>query len=156
MITAILARTPSNGIGMGMGLPWPHNSKDMKWFSENTRNKIVVMGRKTWETLGSVPLPKRTNYVVTNSDLGEYNNLVVSGEMGDLLRHIESYHTEDVVVIGGSDVYKQAFPFVDRILLTTFKHDYESDTFVDLDVLDDMRSEIVYEDEQMIIEVYER
>ena len=61
----IMARDERGGIGLGNGLPWPKCKEDFKWFRENTWGKVVVMGFKTWETLGSTPLKGRLNIVMT-------------------------------------------------------------------------------------------
>ncbi|MCV6900975.1 dihydrofolate reductase, partial [Escherichia coli] len=53
-------------MGYKGGLPWPHNSEDMKWFKESTRGDVVVMGRKTWESIGKKPLPKRKNIIISS------------------------------------------------------------------------------------------
>lgn len=61
----IMARDARGGIGLGNGMPWPKCKEDFKWFKENTWGKVVVMGFKTWETLGSLPLKGRLNVVMT-------------------------------------------------------------------------------------------
>lgn len=61
----IMARDSRGGIGLGNGLPWPKCKEDFKWFKDNTWGKIVVMGFKTWETIGSIPLKGRLNIVMT-------------------------------------------------------------------------------------------
>lgn len=61
----IMARDARGGIGLRDGMPWPKCKEDFKWFKENTWGKVVVMGFKTWETLGSKPLKGRLNIVMT-------------------------------------------------------------------------------------------
>ena len=67
MIRGILAHDKECVIGKDGGLPWPKNSEDLKWFKECTEHSIVVMGRKTWESL-PFKLPNRDTVVVTSSD----------------------------------------------------------------------------------------
>lgn len=61
----IMARDERGGIGLDNGLPWPKCKEDFKWFKDNTWGKVIVMGFKTWETLGSKPLKGRLNIVLT-------------------------------------------------------------------------------------------
>jgi dihydrofolate reductase len=129
-INAILAMDEYMGIGFENGLPWPTNKKDMAWFSDNTRGHVVVMGRKTWESLGSHPLPNRINIVVSSQDV-EGPDAVLSGDMGTILQQLENRHPDlHIWVIGGADIYRQALPHCDKIYVTRIKGVYRCDTFM--------------------------
>lgn len=132
VVKAILACDSEGGIGKNGGLPWPHSSEDMKWFRENTEGGIVVMGRKTWESIGCRPLPRRKNIIITNTRVhGDYD-AVYHGEMQRVLQTIQSDHPSvDVWIIGGGEIYRQALPFCDEVYLTRFYEKYDCDTFVD-------------------------
>ncbi len=134
-VNAILACDIEHGIGKNGGLPWPHHSEDMKWFRENTEGGIVVMGRKTWESIGCRPLPRRKNIIVTNSKVyGDYDS-VYHGDMQKLLQVIQSDNPGiDVWVIGGGNIYEQALPYCDNLYLTLFHGKYDCDTFVDAEL----------------------
>jgi dihydrofolate reductase len=132
MINAIVACDINNGIGKSGALPWPHNAEDMKWFRDNTEGGIVVMGRKTWESIGCRKLPRRKNLVITNSKIyGDYD-MKYYGNMQKVLQNIQSDNPyANVWIIGGGEIYSQALPFCDRLYLTKFKDKYECDTFLD-------------------------
>ncbi len=135
-VKAILACDAHGGIGKNGGLPWPHNPEDMKWFRENTEGGIVVMGSKTWESIGCRPLPRRKNIIVTTSKVhGDYD-AVYHGEMQKVLQVIQSDNPGvDVWIIGGGEIYRQAIPWCDEIYLTRFHDVYDCDTFVDPSLL---------------------
>ena len=134
-VNAILACDIEHGIGKNGGLPWPHHSEDMKWFRENTEGGIVIMGRKTWESIGCRPLPRRKNIIITNSKVyGDYDS-VYHGDMQKLLQVIQSDHPGvDLWIIGGGNIYEQALPYCDNLYLTMFHNKYDCDTFVDAEL----------------------
>ncbi len=131
-VNAIVACDSLYGIGKNGGLPWPHNEEDMKWFRKNTEGSIVVMGRKTWESIGCRPLKHRINIVVSNSILtGDFDSQYY-GNMEKVLQVIQSdYPDLDVWIIGGGEIYRQALPYCDNLYLTKFKDSYDCDTFLD-------------------------
>ena len=131
-VNAILAVDANFGIGNNNGLPWPHEVEDMKWFRDNTKDSIVIMGRKTWESIGSKPLPKRINIVITSSSIqGDYD-AIYYGDMGKVLQNIQSdYPNIDLWIIGGANIYEQAIPYCKHVYLTQFKKSYECDTVID-------------------------
>ena len=138
-VNAILACDENWGIGKNNALPWPKNDYDMKWFKENTDGHIVIMGRKTWESIGSKPLPNRKNIVITRQDLMSNDikpTATWSGELNACINYLRNTYPElKVWIIGGADIYKQAIPFCDHIYLTKIKGTYECDTFIDQDLL---------------------
>jgi dihydrofolate reductase len=132
-VNAILAHDKNYGIGKDGKLPWPHNDADMKWFRECTNGHIVVMGRKTWESLGNKKLPNRTNIVVTRSQIEGSPDGTYHGEISQLIKMLKlEYPDLKTWIIGGADIYNQALPFCDNIYVTQFKEDYDCDTFIDL------------------------
>lgn len=132
MINAIAACDINYGIGKNNGLPWPRNNEDMKWFKDNTDGGVVVMGRKTWESIGCRPLKNRVNIVITRSRIfGDYDEIYY-GEMQKVLQNIEMNHKGKTIwIIGGSDVYRQALPFCNNLYLTQFKQAYDCDSHLD-------------------------
>ena len=132
-INAILAHDSKYGIGKDGKMPWPHNDADMKWFRDCTVNQVVVMGRKTWESIGNKKLPKRVNFVVSRSKLEGTPDSVYYGTMVDLIQSLKSHYSDkDIWFIGGSEIYRQAMPLCDNIYVTEFPGDYDCDTFVDM------------------------
>lgn len=133
-INAIIAYDDKYGIGKNGALPWEHNPADMKWFKECTTGHVVVMGRKTWESLGSKKLPNRINIVITRSKIEGTPDGVYYGDIQKLIRMIKlEYPDLNTWVIGGADIYKQTLSMCDNIYTTRFSGDYQCDTFVPMD-----------------------
>jgi dihydrofolate reductase len=133
-INAILAHDSDFGIGKNGTLPWPHNKTDMKWFRALTEGHVVVMGRKTWESIGSKNLPKRTNIVVSRGEVSGNPHSVYFGEMSRLIDMLKSeYPNLKIWFIGGADIYRQVIPLCDRVYVTKFPESYDCDTFINMD-----------------------
>ena len=128
MIRAILAHDENWGIGRNGQLPWPHNPADLAWFKQNTLNSTVVMGRKTFESLSSNPLPKRHNVVVSNT----INNNIVEIVRTDIYKsRIATINTTgDVWIIGGAQLINNSLDIIDEIWLNNVGKDYNCDTFL--------------------------
>lgn len=132
-VNAILAHDDKHGIGKDGKLPWPHNPADMKWFRDCTNGHVVVMGRKTWESLDNKKLPNRTNIVVTNSEFVGEPDRKYSGEIDKLIRALKTeYPHLKIWIIGGAEVYKQTLNLCDSIYTTHIKGDFVCDAFVPL------------------------
>lgn len=140
-INAILACDTENGIGKNGGLPWPHNPEDMKWFADNTRDGVVVMGRKTWDSLGNNRLKGRVNVVLSSDRMSVKGEPDVVYNVGqyDMLKVLQNlemeYPTKKIWIIGGGEIYRQALPLCNNLYLTKFKKAYGCDTFVDHSLL---------------------
>lgn len=133
-INAILAHDEQYGIGKQGKLPWEHSPADMKWFRDCTSGHVVIMGRKTWESLGCVNLPKRTNVVISTSEVFGAPDMICQGEMADILADVgKSYPERQIWVIGGAEIYRQALPFCDHIYVTEFGGSYHCDATVPMD-----------------------
>lgn len=130
-VNAILACDLDYGIGKNNGLPWPRNSEDMKWFKDHTTGGVVLMGRKTWQSIGSKPLSNRVNVVVTTKKL-EGPDYTTSGDMASILGRVnDGYPGTPIWVIGGADIYSQALPHCKKLYLTIFRRSFDCDAFVD-------------------------
>jgi dihydrofolate reductase len=106
----------------------------MKWFRENTIGHVVVMGRKTWESLNCVNLPKRINCVVSSdiSSIQGNPDVRVAGLDSTTLQSISrKYPHLKIWVIGGGEIYRQTIPFCDFVYLTKFNSKFDCDTFID-------------------------
>lgn len=130
-VNVILATELNFGIGNDGDMPWPRNKEDMAWFKQNTSEDIVVMGRKTWDSIGQKKLPNRTNIVITSKEL-EGADHVFSGDMGEIIKKIKNLYLADrtIWIMGGAEIYEQALPYADNLFLTTFNDNYICDTFV--------------------------
>lgn len=133
-VNAILACDIKYGIGKNNDLPWPRNSEDMKWFRDNTNGHVVVMGRRTWDSLGNKKLPNRINVVVTHhaSELQGQPDALYYGTMGEIIHSLKKQHPLlKIWIIGGADIYRQSLHYCDNLYLTKFKQEYDCDTFID-------------------------
>ena len=123
MISIIVAVAENGTIGDRNTLLW-HISEDLKHFKALTSGHPVIMGRKTYESLGR-PLPNRTNVVLTRGD-GEFPGCRVVHALDEALALFPA--GEELFVIGGAQIYAQALPLADRLYLTRVCHPYEGDT----------------------------
>ena len=157
-INAILAMDNSMGIGYENTLPWSHNKKDMKWFRDCTSGHVVVMGRKTWESFGSKPLPNRINVVVTNKEVEGNPDRIERGEMVEIISTLVcKYPDLHIFIIGGANIYRQALTFCDKIYVTRIKGLYKCDTFMySRDFEDFTVNDYIDDDENMTIQIRSR
>lgn len=102
--------------------------KDLNRFREITLGHPVIMGRNTFESIGR-PLPKRVNIVVTKDNSYKAEGCVITHSIEDAIKEAKKFDQQEVFVIGGGQIYKQALPLVDRLYLTVVKGTFEADTF---------------------------
>jgi len=131
VIRAILACDEDWGIGKDNDLPWPHNPADLKWFKENTTGGVVAMGKATWDSLPTKPLPNRNNIVVTSSEDdyndGGYHYVKFETAKTEL---VNMNKLQDVWVIGGARLVEGLLPIIDEIWLSRINGSYGCDTFL--------------------------
>jgi len=159
MIYAIFAVDETGGMGFQGSMPWPRNKQDLMWFKNKTQNNTVVMGKKTWEcTDMPVPLPNRTNVLITNKFVDNEDILQAHGDVCDLLLHLQNYHNhEQIYVIGGPNILMQALPVIDCIYLTRIPGEYVNDTFINLsEFLEEFELQQSHDMETCVIEEYKR
>ena len=137
MISAIVAVDNNWGIGYNGDL-LEKIPEDMKYFKELTTNNVVVMGRKTWDSLPKKPLPDRTNIIISNKGNLLLENGAIRLSLDDLLLGITDFE-DDVFVIGGGQIYKELLPYCEKVYLTKIHKSFDNvDTyFPNLDELDD-------------------
>jgi dihydrofolate reductase len=129
-ITLILAAAENGVIGKDGAIPW-HISDDLKRFKALTLGKTVVMGRKTWDSLPRKPLPGRKNIVVTR-DAGWRAQDAFPATLPEMdVSHIAK--NEDVMVIGGAEIYRYFLELADRIELTEVHRSFEGDAIFTFD-----------------------
>jgi dihydrofolate reductase len=123
---AIAAMSLNRVIGAGNKIPW-HLPEDFKWFKKMTTGHVIVMGRKTFESIGK-PLPNRSTIVLSRSPLNIPGVKVITD-----LKELDSLRAEltgrEVFVCGGAQVYQQALPMCSDLYLTLVKQTVEGDTF---------------------------
>ena len=124
MVSIIVAVAQNGTIGDKNSLLW-HIKEDMRFFRTTTSGHAVIMGRKTFESLGSKPLPKRQNIVITRQDV-EFEGALTAHSLEEAIAMAAG--DEEVFIIGGAQIYAQALECADRLYLTLVERDYEGDT----------------------------
>ncbi|MDP8079251.1 dihydrofolate reductase [Phocoenobacter skyensis] len=130
-ISLIVARTKNNVIGKDNQMPW-HLPVDLAWFKNNTINKPVIMGRKTYESIGRL-LPNRPNIILSRSNFNVEGALSASSLEQGLKIANELTDVTEVIVIGGGELFKQALPLADTLYLTEIQAEIEGDTYFEFD-----------------------
>lgn len=127
MISLIAAMGKNKSIGIDGDMPW-HLPRDLSHFKKLTTGHTIVMGRKTYESIGK-PLPKRKNVVLTRKQEGFSNEVQLIHHFHEVLNWNEKNPEKEIFVIGGGNVYKQALPFADRLYITKIDEVFAGDTF---------------------------
>lgn len=122
-LTLIVARAANGVIGRDGDLPW-RLPDDLKRFKRLTVGKIVLMGRKTWVSLGR-PLPDRDNWVLSRDPCFKQAGATVFCSLDQALNAAQG---RELIIIGGADLYRQTLPFADRLELTEVLADIDGDT----------------------------
>jgi len=131
MEIAMIAAVAANGvIGKDNDLVWSLPD-DMKYFMNTTKDHFIILGRKNYESLPPKfrPLPNRTNIVITRQPTFELNNAFVVHSLDEAITLCEQKKQKMVFVIGGGQIYKQAFPIADTLYITEINQEFEGDTF---------------------------
>ena len=124
MVSIIVAIAQNGTIGDKNSLLW-HIKEDMRFVRTTTSGHPVIMGRKTFESLGSKPLPKRTTLVITRADR-EFEGALTAHSLEEAIRM--AGEDEEIFVMGGAQIYREALSVVDRMYITVVERDYEGDT----------------------------
>ncbi|GKX56237.1 dihydrofolate reductase [Leminorella grimontii] len=123
IVSLIAAMAENRTIGADNAMPW-HLPADLAWFKQNTLNKPVIMGRKTYESIGR-PLPGRKNIVISRQKHSDERVVWVSTLEQAFS---EAGAVDEVMVIGGGNVYQQALERADRLYLTHIEASLSGDT----------------------------
>lgn len=126
-LSMIWAMSRNRTIGRDNDLPW-HLPEDLKHFKRTTMGKPVIMGRKTWDSIGK-PLPGRSNIVITRNENFFAEGIKIVHTLEEAISLKECTESEEIVVIGGVAIYAMAFPLTDRLYLTRVHAQIEGDTF---------------------------
>ena len=130
-ISLIAAMDRNRVIGHDNDLPW-HLPADLMWFKKNTLGKPILMGRRTFESIGR-PLPGRTNIVLTRDKTFKADGCIVVHDIEEALRtasdDVSEVEEGEVVVIGGGQLFELLIDIADLLYLTRIDADFEGDTF---------------------------
>lgn len=122
-VSIIVAMARNRVIGRDNEMPW-HLPAELKYFKRVTMGKPVIMGRKTFESIGR-PLPGRHNIVVTRNRGYEAQGVTVVHALGEALE--AAGEVDEAVIIGGAELYRQALPVAERLYLTEIEAEPEGD-----------------------------
>ncbi|OTN90440.1 dihydrofolate reductase [Enterococcus sp. 7E2_DIV0204] len=126
MLAAIWAQDEQGTIGKKNRLPW-HLPNDLKFFKQMTEDNTIVMGRKTFEGMGSRPLPNRQTIVLTRDKGYQAEGVTVFHTVGEVLEYARSF-AGITFISGGSAVYEDFLPYCDVLYRTVIDHSFEGDT----------------------------
>ncbi|MEG9531682.1 dihydrofolate reductase [Mannheimia indoligenes] len=130
-ISVIVARTKNKVIGKDNQMPW-HLPVDLAWFRQNTVGKPVIMGRKTYESIGRL-LPKRPNIILSRSGF-EVEGAYSATSLEQAVELAKSFaNSDEIMIIGGGELFKQALLTADTLYLTEIQAEIEGDTFFEFD-----------------------
>ena len=134
------------GINGGMLTSIP---EDMKFFRTMTKNSVVVMGRKTLESFpNGMPLPRRTNIVLTRDEDYKVKGAVIVHSKEELLEELKNYADEDIFIIGGESIYRMMLPYCNVAYVTRTDYAYDADTyFPNLDEMSEWKLTSIGEEE---------
>lgn len=142
MITIIIAVDSQGGFGKDGKIPW-HFKEDFAWFKKQSKDKVCVMGRHTYEDMLSYAkkrditkgiLPDRTSYVISNTKPDDHFK---GAERVDGLRNVREKHVdEEIMILGGEKLYTQALAWADKVLITVIDKSYDCDRFFPVNTLE--------------------
>ncbi|MWP60997.1 type 3 dihydrofolate reductase [Gilliamella sp. Pas-s25] len=130
IVSMIVAMADNHVIGLNNQMPW-HLPADLAWFKKNTLNKPVIMGRKTFESIGR-PLPGRHNIIISRQTTIESNmvpNISWVPSIDAAILLAQTQLVDEAFIIGGGNIYKQALPLANRLYLTHIDAKLQGDTY---------------------------
>jgi dihydrofolate reductase len=128
IVSLIVAASNNNAIGKDNQLLW-HLPKDLQFFKQTTWAMPVVMGRKTFESLGGKPLNGRVNIIITRQTNWSHEGVVVVHSLADAIFFAKESDYKEVFIAGGGEIYAEALPKANKIFLTRVDANIDGDTF---------------------------
>jgi len=125
-ISIFVAIAENYAIGKDNDLLW-HISEDLKRFKKLTKDHYVVMGKRTYFSLPTRPLPNRTNLVITDIPDEQIDNCLMAYSIGDAIEKMDT--EKENFIIGGGSIYRQFMPYAQKLYITRVHKDFEADTF---------------------------
>jgi len=128
MISIIVAVGKNREIGSKNGLLWKIPG-ELKRFRQITEGHPIIMGRKTYESIGR-PLPKRTNIVITRNENFKPDGVVIVKSLEEAIAKAKEIDSSEIFIIGGGQIYNQALPLAEKLYLTVVDADFpQADTY---------------------------
>ena len=126
MITLLVAHDLNRVIGVDNKMPW-HIPEELGYFKKVTMGKAIVMGRKTFESIGKV-LPGRLNIIITRNEEYSPEGAEVVHSLKEAIELGEKY-SEEVVIIGGAEIFNLSMEIADKLYITVIQNEYDGDTY---------------------------
>jgi dihydrofolate reductase len=127
IISLLVAADENNVIGKDNKLPW-HLPSDLKYFKNLTWGMPILMGRKTFDSIGK-PLPGRKTIVITRNKDWQHENVTTVHSLEEAIIKAKGFDVNEIFVIGGAEIFRSAFPDAKRIYLTRIHHRFDGDVF---------------------------
>ncbi|MER2039934.1 MAG: type 3 dihydrofolate reductase [Solibacillus sp.] len=125
MISLIVAHDLNRVIGYENGMPW-HLPSELQYFKKMTMGKPMIMGRKTFESIGR-PLPGRRNIVITRNTNYSADGIEVVGSLDEALQLVQD--VPEIMIIGGAQIFEQAMAIADKLYITLINYEFNGDTY---------------------------
>ncbi|WP_010650596.1 dihydrofolate reductase [Oceanobacillus massiliensis] len=127
MISLLVAMDKNHVIGLNNGMPW-HLPKDLRFFKEKTTGNTIIMGRKTYHSMGG-PLPNRTNVVLSRTKDDFPQEIEVIDNLETITRWNRENPEKEYFIIGGGNIFNQVLDIADRMYITWIDNEFEGDTY---------------------------
>ena len=129
-ISLIVAVSENMVIGKDNKLAW-HLPDDMNYFSNMTKGHSIIMGRKNWESIPKKyrPLPERKNIVVTRNNKFEDKGAIIVNSIEKAVEKARRFDEEEIFIIGGGEIYKLGFAYVDKLYITKIYANIDGNTY---------------------------
>src|SRR5215204_5513926 len=125
ILSLLVAASENHVIGKDNKLPW-HLPNDLKYFKNLTWGMPILMGRKTFESIGKA-LPGRKSIVITRNNNWQHEGVEVVHSIEEAIKKAESFGVKEIFVIGGAEIFNTSLPKADRIYLTRIHHNFDGD-----------------------------
>lgn len=125
-LSLIVAVAENHVIGNNNQLIW-HLPNDLKQFRRLTTGHCIIMGRKTFESIGK-PLPNRTSVIISRNPAFKIEDCITVDSLENAISEAKKIENEEAFIIGGAEIYRLSLPLVDKIYLTEVHHSFEGDT----------------------------
>lgn len=127
MLSLIVAMDKNRAIGLNNEMPW-HLPNDLRYFKEKTTGHTIIMGRKTFDSLGRV-LPNRKHVVLTRSEREFPEGVEVIHETDAILQYVKDNSDEEIFIIGGGELFKLMLPYVNKMYITEIDEEFTGDVY---------------------------